>query len=89
MPESRAIPDLPEPSAELMLLLALVQALVNDMPRRKRDRLLHGISDALGMQEASYNILRFRPRSQDAKVFAAMRSAQAWFRQALGALSRM
>lgn len=80
---------LPAPSPELILILALVQAHLASLSKRDRLRFLQSVTRALGTQEASYNVLRFRPRSEDKAVYAAMRGAQAWFKQALGVLTRM
>lgn len=83
------LPDLPEPSPELILLMALVQAHCRSLDGKKRDRFLEDVSSALGIQAASYNVLRFRPRSDDRAVYRAMRSASAWWSQAVSALVRM
>lgn len=82
------VPELPEPSAELVLILALVQAHVETLPKRRRDRFLAAVDRVLGVNESTYNVLRFRPRSQDPEVLAAMRHARGWWRQALGVLAR-
>jgi hypothetical protein len=93
VPESLPVPDLPEPSAELILRMAEISANVRFIERhfskKEATRYLADISDSLGLQEASYNVLKFRPRSDDRKVFTAMRQAQAWWRQALAVALRL
>lgn len=88
-PASEQIPHLPEPSAELTLLMALVRAHLAGLPRKDREAFISRVGDSLGVQEASYNLIRFRPRSQDSRVYASIREARAWWGQVLGALSRM
>ena len=89
MSEVQSAPELPEPSPELILLLALVQAHCRTLGRKKRDRFLADVSLSLGMQQSAVNVLRFRPRSEDRRVLAAMRQAGAWWRQSLGVLMRL
>jgi hypothetical protein len=89
VPEPNPLPELPEPSATLILLLAIVQAGMRTLPRKKRAAFLVDISDALGLQEAALNVLRFRPKSEDARVAAEMRKARAWWSQILGVLTRL
>lgn len=81
--------NLPEPSAELILIMALVQAHVRTLSRKDRERFLAEVSASLGVQEASLNVLRFRPRSADAAVLKAMRGAQAWWRQGIAVALRL
>jgi hypothetical protein len=88
MPDT-PVPDLPQPSAELILLLALVQAHVRTLSRKDRAMFLAEVHTALGMQEAAYGILRFRPRSADPAIYESMRQAQAWWRQATAAVLRL
>jgi hypothetical protein len=88
MPEPERVPDLPEPSPELILLTALTHAHIRSLSRKERDRFLLDVSSSLGLQAAAYNVLRFRPRSEDRAVFRAMTEAGAWWKQILGVLSR-
>lgn len=81
--------DLPEPSPELILVLALTQAYCRRLSKKDRERFLLDVSDNLGVQEASYNVLRFRPRAEDRAVFQAMRHAQAWWKQAIAVAVRL
>lgn len=81
--------ELPEPSAELTLLLAFVRAYVRSLPKKERTQFLADVDEALGLQEAAYNVIRFRPKSADPAVFAAMRQARAWYRQALAVALRL
>jgi hypothetical protein len=85
--ESNPNPDLPEPSAELILMLALVQAYLEVLPPRKRARFLSAVDRNLGLNEAGYNVIRFRPPTQDMAVYRAMRQARGWWRHVLGALT--
>lgn len=80
MPETSHVPDLPPPSAELILTRALVHAHIKTLSKKDRELFLREVADGLGVQEASLNVLRFRPRSEDKAVYAAMRQAQAWWR---------
>lgn len=77
------LPDLPEPSPELILILALVQAHCRSLSKKERDRFLSDVTQALGMQQASYAVIRFRPRSADPAVYRAMSGAAAWWRHAI------
>lgn len=86
MPESLPVPELPEPSAALVLILALTDAHLRTMPKKKRDEFLLSVSHSLGIQEAAHNVTRFRPRAQDPEVLAAMRQARSWWRSAIGVL---
>lgn len=70
-------------------MLAFVRAYVRQLPKKERDRFLADVDDGLGLQEASYNVLRFRPKSADPAVFRAMREAKAWYRQALAVALRL
>jgi hypothetical protein len=89
VPETAPVPELPQPSPELILILALVQAHVATMPRKRKDAFLLAVNRSLGLQEASYNILRFRPRTEDRAVYRAMAHARAWWSQAMAAVVRM
>lgn len=90
MTDSAASPShLPAPTPELMLLLALVQAHTRSMSRKERERFLLDVSLGLGMQKTAYNVLRFRPRSEDSAVHRAMDEAQAWWRQAVSVTVRL
>lgn len=89
MPESEPAPDLPEPSAELILIHALVQAHLRTLSRKERHRFLTEVGDALGLQASLYNVIAFRPRSEDRRVFEVMRQAAHWWRHSLGGLLRM
>ncbi len=89
MPNTKPAPELPEPSAELILILALVQAFVEVSPRKQRSKFLSAVDRNLGLNEAGYNVIRFRPVSQDMAVYVAMRQARAWWKHALGALTWM
>lgn len=82
-------PELPDPSPELILLLALVQAHCRSLSRKERNRFLLDVSESLGLQEASYNVLKFRTRSEDRAVLMAMRQAGAWWKQGLAVLWRL
>jgi hypothetical protein len=83
------VPELPEPSAELILLLALVQAHMRSLSRKERSRFMADVSNALGLQESAYNILRFRPRAEDRAVYRAMKQAAAWWRQSVSVVLRL
>lgn len=87
VPSTDPVPELPEPSAELILLLALVQAHLQTVPKKRRDAFLLSVQQSLGVQQAAYNVLKFRPRTEDAAVFRAMAQARSWWSQALGVLS--
>jgi hypothetical protein len=89
VPESSPVPELPEPSAELILILALVQAHVRTLHKRERERFLADVAHSLGAQEAAMNVLRFRARREDAKVALAMKQARAWYRQAVAVALRL
>lgn len=80
---------MPEPSPELILLLALVQAHLETMPTKRRDAFLLAVRQSLGVQEATYNVLRFRPRAADAAIYRSMRQAAAWWQQSIGVLVRL
>ena len=82
-------PELPPPSPELILLLAVVQARMRALPKKERARFLADVSDALALQEASANVLRFRPRAEDRAVATSMRQARAWWAQILGVALRL
>jgi hypothetical protein len=86
---SESVPELPEPSPELILMLALVQAHVRTLSKKDRDRFLADVSHSLGAQEAAHNVLRFRPRSADATTLTAMRRASAWWRQIIPVALRL
>jgi hypothetical protein len=81
--------ELPEPSAELILLMALVQAHCKSLGRKDRSRFLSEVSIALTLQEESYGSLRFRPANEDADVLRSMHRARVWWRHALGAILRL
>jgi hypothetical protein len=83
------VPELPPPSAELMLIAALVLAHCRTLPRKERDRFLAEVEHTLGLQEASLNVLNFRPRSENRAVHDAMRQARFWFRQAIAVTLRL
>jgi hypothetical protein len=88
MPDA-PVPDLPQPSAELILLLALVQAHLKTLSRKDRALFLAEVQTALGLQEASYNVLKFRPRAADPAVMRSMRQARTWWSHAMGAVLRL
>jgi hypothetical protein len=72
-----------------MLIVALVTAHCRSMGRKDRDRFLADVELALGLQSASLNVLRFRPRSEDRATRLAMDQARAWFRQAIAVALRL
>ena len=80
---------MPEPSACLVLIVALVQAHCRTMSRKDRDRFLADVEHALGLQEASMNVLRFRPREEDREVLRAMKQARAWWKCAISVAVRL
>jgi hypothetical protein len=72
-----------------MLIAALVTAHCRLMSRKERERFLAEVENVLGLQEASLNVLRFRPRSEDKAVWLAMRQARCWYRQAIAVALRL
>lgn len=89
MLDVQADPELPEPNAALILLMALVQAHLKSLSKKERALFLAEVHNALGLQEASYAVLRFRPRTEDRNVYRAMRQAQCWWRNAMGTAIRL
>lgn len=89
MPVPDHVPDLPDPSPELVLIMALTHAYVRSLSRKERDRFMLSVSESLGMQEASLNVLRFRPRHEDKAVYRSLRGARNWWSQSLAVLVRL
>jgi hypothetical protein len=82
-------PNLPQPSAELAVLMALARAIADSLPPRKREPFLERVSEALGIQEGMYNVVRFRDASADRAVLDVTRQGAAWWAAVRGAISRL
>lgn len=80
---------LPDPSAELVLMGVLVQAYLNQLPKKKRPMFLADVTDTLQAYRDAYEVVRIRPRSTDSEMREKFREAHAWWNLALGVLSRM
>lgn len=87
MPEP--VPDLPDPSPELVLIMALTHAYIRSLSRKDRDRFMLAVSESLGVQEATLNVLRFRPKTEDKAVYKSLRGARTWWAQSLALLVRL
>lgn len=78
MPELLAAQvELPEPSAELILLRVMAEAYVATMPRKKGERFLRTVAEKLANEESFASVFPIRPTPQ----WIASRTAR---RQAVG-----
>jgi len=84
-PDVQPAPELPEPSPALILIFALVQAHTRSLSRKERARFVLDVSEALGLQGASLNVLPFRAPPDEAMA-RAMREAVIFWRRGLAVL---
>lgn len=75
--------ELPPPSPELVLWRVLTEAMVEELGRKRGERLLRTIARKLSSEESLSEVMRIRPASDDAAVAHARRQAMAFFRQTL------
>lgn len=88
--DPNASEQLPAPSAELVLILALVEEFVAELPRKKRIPYLARVTTNLESRVQRASILRIRPAFRDPETAEATRQAHAFWRQAIGVvMSRM
>lgn len=72
--------ELPPPSAELVLIVALVRAWLRSLSKRERKEVVRYVSELLSLEVESPNVVRLRPASADAEVAAAKLQAEAYWR---------
>lgn len=75
--------DLPSPSAELVLFRVHVEATVAVLGRKKADRYLRIMSEALAQEENLTSVFQIRPSAQHGAVRIARRQAATIFRRYL------
>lgn len=81
MPDLATAPgELPEPSAELVMLRVLVEAHVASMPRKKSERFLRMVAEKLAEEEALSAVFHIRPQTQRARLRISRRQAAEWYR---------
>lgn len=83
----RALPEpvLPPPSAELVLFQQAFFALVEALPKRKREKVIRALHERMDALSDGENVLLIRPVSDRAAVLRARRQAKAWWMGVWGA----
>lgn len=85
MPESNLVPspDLPPPSANLVLWRASVMAFITVCGRRKAEKFLRIMAEQLAAEENLSSVFQIRPNSEHLAVRQARREAAEVFRRFL------
>lgn len=78
--------DLPEPSAELVLLRVFVEAHLVTSPRKRGERYLRRVADALVKEANMAAVLQIRPREQIGAYRRALKEATTLFERYLPSL---
>jgi hypothetical protein len=79
-------PELPAPSAELVLLRTGAQAVIRTLGRKKGEKFLREWTALLADEDSVSLLFPARGASERASVYVAQRQALAWMRQAMPTL---
>jgi hypothetical protein len=71
------------PTASLVLVFVLAQALVIATPRRRRQRIISAAMEVMERYADLAEVPRIRPSARDAELAAAIAEANAWLRSLL------
>lgn len=71
--------ELPPPSPELVLIVALVRGYLRTLPRKERRQFVRYVADTLALEVGEPNVIRLRPASQDGDVMDAKLKAEAYW----------
>lgn len=77
---------MPEPSAELVLIAAILSVYLDKLSKKKRVAFLRDVGETLEWFEEYSNIVRIRPKAEDRQMAMARRTAAEWFRRMVGVL---
>lgn len=85
----RPTTELPPPSADRVLIMALVRAWLRTLPRKQRRDAVRYVSEILSLEIGDPNVVRLRPPAQDAEVMTARLQAEAFWAAALPMISSL
>jgi predicted phosphoadenosine phosphosulfate sulfurtransferase len=75
---------LPKPSPELILLGAMTQAFLRQLPKKRRAEFLRDVTKTLEWYAANSTVVSIRPKSEAAALDEAKAQASRWWTHILG-----
>lgn len=78
---NREASELPAPSAELSVIGVLIDVLLDELPKRRRDRFVRRVNERLEWLADNVNVVRLRAPGHDNAAVASHRLAHAWWQR--------
>lgn len=82
----RPTTELPPPSPELVLIVALVRGYLRTLPRKERRNFVRYVANTLALEVGDGTVVRLRPITQDEAVIDAKLKAEAYWEAIRGLL---